>query len=88
MDNHTAHVFVGDVIFNLTGTVLASHLWNMVPLSDVGVSAKLLPELAKELGISQENLSESTTLEKLGRKVESESILPIKVVTEPFPFFF
>lgn len=80
MDEHTAQVFVKDTLYDLTGISLASHLWGIVPLSDVGIGNEAIPKLSLALGIDPTAVKISMTLEALVKKVAAESPLQVHTV--------
>lgn len=84
MDSHTAHVFVKDALFLLTGLAVTNHLWDLVSVSEAGLDAKGMSELARQLGIRQEGIRGDMTLNELSDKVTQESVLDVKVVKIPF----
>jgi hypothetical protein len=68
-----ARKLVKDVLFALTYTAGADLLWNVIPISDMGISTEACPTLEKELGLNFGKILPSMTQENLAQLVARES---------------
>ena len=82
MDKHTAKVFIKDIVFSFTYVTVPFHLWNITPLTQVGIDGELCKQFFRKLGLDPNGAIPTLTLEQLVEKVAEESPLPIEIVKE------